>query len=244
MRNKPAYLLESVDNALRLLQLLRDHGRLRVSEAADELGIARSSAHRLLSMLVYRDFATRDDQRGYLPGPGLAAAPIANRTLQVLRHAMLPHMEMLCSRVDETVNLLVRIGTQTRFLASVESTQVLHVGDRQGTVLPARKTSGGKALLAELDRDELAEMYGNDEDFPRLCRELELTKRQGYALNLEDTETGVAAMGRCVTDRTGHAVAALTISIPTVRFGKERVEPLAAELRDATERAGRNLPPL
>src|SRR5918992_1089221 len=211
MKNRPPYSLESVDNALRLLQLLRDQGRLRVADAAAELGTARSTAHRLLAMLVYRDFATQDEQHGYLPGPALSAPPVRDRPLQELRRALLPHLEALC----------VRVGTQTRFLASVESTQILRVGDRAGTVLPATRTSGGKALLATLSRAELAELYlpsgddgghhGQDRDeaamspaeFERLCRALETVRRRGYGLNLEETETGVKAIGRCVHDESG-----------------------------------------
>src|SRR5438445_335664 len=73
MKNKPPYPLQSVDHALQLLQILRDNGSLRVSEAAQELGTARSTAHRLLAMLVYRDFAMQDEARNYLPGPALSA---------------------------------------------------------------------------------------------------------------------------------------------------------------------------
>ena len=71
---RPAYLLESVDNALRLLQMLRDVGAVRLNQAATELGIARSTAHRLLAMLVYRGFAVQDEKRTYHPGPAMGAA--------------------------------------------------------------------------------------------------------------------------------------------------------------------------
>ena len=60
--NKPPYSIDSVDNALRILQTLRDSGQVRVSDVAAELGIARSTAHRLLAMLVYRDFAVQADE--------------------------------------------------------------------------------------------------------------------------------------------------------------------------------------
>ena len=61
---KPAYLLESVDNALKLLQMLRDVGALRLlKEAAEELAIAPSTAHRLFAILVYRGFAVQDEKR-------------------------------------------------------------------------------------------------------------------------------------------------------------------------------------
>jgi DNA-binding IclR family transcriptional regulator len=59
-RATPAYRLSSVDHALELLLLFRSRPALRVSEVAAELDVARSTAHRLLGMLVYRQFAVQD----------------------------------------------------------------------------------------------------------------------------------------------------------------------------------------
>ncbi|MDR7304401.1 IclR family transcriptional regulator [Haloactinomyces albus] len=250
MKNKPSYALASVDNALLLLQMLRDHGNLRVSEAAEELGIARSTAHRLLSMLVYRDFAMQDDRRTYVPGPALAASQVVGRPLQQFRRCLAPHLDALCERVQETVNLIVRVGIQTRFLASVESTQVLHVGDRQGTILPAHLTSGGKALLAELEAEQLERLYTSGtaasterepadvgdsslsgEAWSKLLRELDSVRTCGYSLNIEGTEAGVSALGACVYDAAGEALGAVSISAPSARFGQQRIPVFARELK-------------
>lgn len=85
---RPSYVIASADNALRLVVLLRDVGAVRLSDAAAELGVANSTAHRLLAMLVYRGFAVQDEHRIYHPGPasepdqhdeaGLAISPIAH----------------------------------------------------------------------------------------------------------------------------------------------------------------------
>ncbi|TNC22401.1 IclR family transcriptional regulator [Amycolatopsis alkalitolerans] len=239
MRNKPQYALDSVDNALRLIQLLRDQGRLRVTEAAEELGIGRSTAHRLLAMLVYRGFAEQDETRGYLPGPSLTmTAPLA-RDLQQLRAAALPAMERLCERVEETINLVVRAGTQTRFVATVESRQILHVGDRRGAILPAARTSGGKALLARLTPVEVETLYGigspepalPDAEWKELVSELKLARRRGYAVNPEGTEAGLCAVGMVI----GDSAAALSIAMPSVRYSKQRVTAMVRELRAAAE---------
>ncbi len=247
VKNKPPYAIESVDNALRILQALRDSGRVRVSDLAAELGIARSTAHRLLAMLVYRDFAVQADDRSYLPGPALSARPLRGEPAQRLRRALRPHMEALCDRVGETVNLMVRIGTQTRFLHTVESAQILRVGDRQGTILPAWKTSGGKALLAELPDAELTALLRGaagrppdgitDTERRSLVSELRRVREQGYAENVEETESGVCAVGVCVRDRAGEAVAALTVSAPSVRYTPDRVRVFVRELRNTTGRA-------
>jgi IclR family acetate operon transcriptional repressor len=244
MKNKPPYALESVDNALRLLQMLRDTGRVRVTEAARELGCARSTAHRLLAMLVYRDFAVHDDERGYLPGPALSAPRAAGRPAQLLREALAPHMERLCDQVGETVNLVIRVGPQVRFIACVESAQVLHVGDRRGTILPAHLASGGKALLATLSTEELDELYltGDEPALPpaahtKLRRELTRIRRRGFALNLEQTETGVCAIGTCVYGAGDRPLGALSVAVPSARFPRGAPEPLAAQLRATAERA-------
>lgn len=268
MENRPPYPLQSVDNALQLLQLLRDQGGLRVSEAAAELGTARSTAHRLLAMLVYRGFAIQDENHTYLPGPALSAPSLlGGPRMQRLRRALLPHMEALCDRVDESVNLMVRVGTQTRFLATVESNQALHVGDRQGTILPAHLSSGGRALLAELDDAQLAELYLTEEapgppdrqptgssvadgdtrispaEFRQFLEGIRAVRKCGYALNVEATEAGICAIGKCVVDRSGQVVGALSISAPTPRFPRDRISPLAAELRLTVERASHDLDP-
>ena len=66
VQKRPTYSIEAVDNALQLLQLLRDGGTLRLKDAAEELGVAPSTAHRLLAMLVRRSsLATRILQRGH-----------------------------------------------------------------------------------------------------------------------------------------------------------------------------------
>jgi IclR family transcriptional regulator, acetate operon repressor len=247
VKNKPPYAVESVDNALRILQMLRDSGQVRVSEAAAELGIARSTAHRLLAMLVYRDFAVQAEDRSYRPGPAVSAEPLRGEPAQRLRQVMRPHMQALCDQVAETINLVVRLGTQTRFLHTVESARVLRVGDRQGTILPAWKTSGGKALLAELPDAQLTALLRGSNGRPpegmtaaerrALVSQLRLVRDQGYAENIEESESGVCAIGLCVRDKAGDPVAALSVSAPSVRYTQERSRVFLRELRTTVTRA-------
>jgi IclR family acetate operon transcriptional repressor len=247
VKNKPPYSIESVDNALRILQALRDSGQVRVSDMAAELGIARSTAHRLLAMLVYRDFAVQAEDRSYRPGPALSAGPLRGEPTQRLRQVMRPLMEALCAQVAETINLTVRLGTQSRFLDTVESAQLLRVGDRQGMVLPAWKTSGGKVLLAELPDGQLTALLRGASGRPpdgmtvaerrSLVGELRLIRDQGYAENIEESESGVCAIGVCVRDKAGEPVAALSVSAPSVRYTAGRSRLFLRELRAAVNRA-------
>jgi len=251
VKNKPPYAIESVDNALRILQLLRDSGQIRVSEVAAELGIARSTAHRLLAMLVYRDFAVQAEDRSYRPGPAVSAEPLRAEPTQRLRQVLRPHMEALCGQVNETINLVVLLGTQTRFLHTVESRQVLRVGNRQGTILPAWQTSGGKALLAELSDAQLTALLRTTNGRPpegmtaagrrSLVNELRLVRDRGYAENFEESESGVCAIGLCLKDNSGTPVAALSVSAPAVRYTPGRSQIFLRELKATLARAQADL---
>jgi DNA-binding IclR family transcriptional regulator len=242
LQKRPTYSIEAVDNALVLLQLLRDGGALRLKDAAAELGVAPSTAHRLLAMLVYRGFAVQDENRRYVPGPAMGVGPAGLSWTRMLRELAQPHMELLSSQLNETVNLMVRVGTKVRFLATVEGSNVLRIGDRQGAVLPANLTSGGKAMLAELEpamveqlfRSQNAEIGGDtipDGDYTAFTRELESVRNNGFAANFEGTEEDVSALGMSLHNRHGAVVGALSVAMPSTRFRKVFDDGLVAALR-------------
>ncbi|MFD7440237.1 IclR family transcriptional regulator [Streptomyces sp. NPDC059909] len=238
----PAHGLESVENALSLLLLLRKQGRVRLSEAADHLGVARSTAHRLLATLRGRGFAVQGADKAYRPGPALYRLGMSQRSDYELVESARPHMLWLNERLGETVHLVIRAGAEARFLHSIEGTHALRVGSRAGAVLPAHLASGGKALLAELSVAELAEIYGAqgaghpDTDPETLHRRLGAVRRRGYAVNIGETERGVSAVGAAVHEPGGRAVAAITVSAPSLRFTRARLDEAAAVLREAVHR--------
>lgn len=233
MQNRPAYAIESVDRALRLAALLQHEGAVRVTDAAGVLGISVSGAHRLLSMLVYRDFAEQLPDRSYGPGPLLTAAEPATAPVSLLRRLGPPRLRQLVERTGESANLMVRVGTETRFVSTVETARVLRVGDRAGRSLPAHHTSGGKALLALLPPDELATLYSTRGIDPaRLHRSLDRVRAEGYAINRGETEDGVTAVGMAVIGPDGRASCAISIGLPTPRFRRAALPELVAALAD------------
>ncbi len=236
VKNKPAYGIDSVDHALRLAAVLQQEGPLRVTDAAERLGVARSTAHRLLAMLVYRDFAEQDADRRYVAGPVLRRqAPV--EPVADLRRLALPHLQALVDRTDETANLQIVVGDQARFVATVECRQVLRVGNREGRMLPAHLASGGRAVLATRSDAELADLYSTVgspvPDLAALRRELRRVRRQGLAINDQATETGVTAIGRAVRGPGGAVVAAVSLAMPTARFHRDRLPEWTQDLAAA-----------
>lgn len=239
MKKMPPYRLSSVDNALVLATVLRTEGSLSVTEAARRLGVAPSTAHRLLSMLVYRDFAVQDSSRQYRPGPAFSLEEHQGLGTGLLREVANPHLEALARRTSESVNLVVRVGEFVHFIASWESTQPLRVGSREGMTFPAHLTSGGLALLAELSDAQLRDLYaaprwvGREDirpDLVALQRELAGVRRTGAAVQRNRSEAGVTAVGVSLGE-TGLTPAAVSVSMPTLRYDPTNVEDWLRELR-------------
>ena len=240
LKAPPPYAIASVDHALRAATMLQLEGGLTVSQVAARLGVARSSAHRLLAMLVYRDFAVQDDDRTYRAGPVLELAVHSQSRVAALRAAALPHLQRLADLLDETVNLGIRTGDTVRFIASAEGTQALRVTARDGMVFPAHHTTPGLLLLAELDQSELDSVYAEDRyrehptnrpDLPALGAELARIRRSGFVVNKERSERGLTAVGVAVRDTKGTAIAGLAVSMPSVRYDRHQLPTLVSTLK-------------
>lgn len=244
---KPAYPIESVDKALALLLLLRERRVLTVSEASRELGVAASTAHRLLAMLQYRGFVAQDSvTKAYTLGPVLAELGLAAVRGMDIRAQARPIMQRLVAEVGETAHLGVLRGTDVLFLESVESQRALRVADRTGMTLPAHASAVGKALLASLPVEQLAILYPDRQlttfrpntiaDRDDLLRVLVTVRTRGYATNADESEAGVSGVAAPVRDRAGQVRAALTVSAPTSRLTEEQVAAIApATVRAAAE---------
>ncbi|MER5741999.1 IclR family transcriptional regulator [Streptomyces sp. NPDC002225] len=245
LKTPPPYPIASVDHALRAAAILQLEGGATVSQIAERLGVARSTAHRVLAMLVYRDFAVQDEDRLYRAGPVLELAAHSQSLVSRLRTAAMPHLHQVVDLLGETANLTVRTGGTVRFIASVECRQALRVGSREGMVFPAHRTTAGLLLLADLSDEELDEVYAtaphhdrpaDAPDPARLRTELKRLRGNGFAVNRERSERGLIAVGVPVRDREGTALAGLSVSMPSVRYDPHRLPSLVAAL-NATARA-------
>jgi IclR family transcriptional regulator, acetate operon repressor len=239
----PAYPLHSVAKALELLLLLRDQDRISVAEASRQLGVARSTAHRLVSMLEYYGFTQRDHKARHYPGPALIGLGLAAVVRLDIRQRARKHMQALAEEVGETVTLMSLEGPTVRFLYCVESAQPIRVAGRAGLVRPAHCTSAGKAILAAMPREEFDRLYPSEQlevltddsiaTRTALLAELEKVRRRGFATNIGESDAGLRAVGVAIPEVVGAPSAGLGVSAPASRLTKKVMEAVAA----ATNRA-------
>lgn len=235
----------SVGNALRILKMLRDVGEVRVTQIAEKLGVAPSTAHRLLAELRFQDFVSQvDGSRGYVPGPELLRLVSEMGREQPLDEVARPHLQALCERVTETTNLQVLVGSDVLFLDSVEVDRPLRVVRRAGSHGPAYSTAGGKVLLASLPTAQVRAWFGGHKRLPprtartvsdveQLEAELARVRASGFATNVGEEADGVNAIAVPVVDAEGRTRAAISVAAPAVRLPDEGLTQLITPLQEA-----------
>jgi DNA-binding IclR family transcriptional regulator len=239
--------VSSVDNALTLLAELRDRPSLSVTEGAQLLGVAPSTAHRLLTTLSAHEFVVQETStRRYRTGPRLLEIALSTLGTVDMRQVAWSHLVALAAEVRETASLLVLEGDQVRFLDSAEGPELVRVANRTGDVLPAHLTSAGKAMLAGMPEPELLRAYP-DARIPatsgesgmsreELFDELAQVREDGYATSFERSAAGLSAVAVPITDLTGNPMAAIAVSVPASRLDERRVREIAGVARRHTRR--------
>ena len=226
---RPGGLIGAVDNVLRLLRLFEDHEMIRVNQVAREMGLSRSTVHRMLATLSHHQFVEQDElSRAYKPGPALVdigLSVVSKIDIRAISHTALVSLRDL---TGETAHLgIMRGDTSVLFLDSVESDQIVRTGSRTGRILPAHSTATGKVLLAERTDEEITALYPSgalEAPTPRalasveeLLEELAQVRRLGYAVNHGESEDDVAAVAAAVRDQRGRIRCALVTTAPLSR---------------------------
>jgi IclR family transcriptional regulator, KDG regulon repressor len=205
------------------------------TQLAEDLGIAKSTLSELLSALRRMGYVD-SVERGYIPGPGLLAlsyrlAPRASFD-DGLRHRLRPTLEALAAMTGETVVLSVEIGgdeSRAGFIFPidhVESPSPLRFVPIAGEPQPLYRTAAGRVFLAfsgrsasSLPAASLVKTTDKTLVDPRLIdAELKRVRRQGYAVSIDETLEGLAAIAAPLLDGTERPMAAVSVFGPSQRL--------------------------
>lgn len=235
---QPNYPISSVGNALRLLLAFKDQRRLRLSDAAREIGVSTSTAHRLLAMLQSFDFVRQEkESRTYILGPVFLDIGLQAVKNMDIRSIARPILADLAVRLDETVHLAVLEGANVRYVFSVEGEHQLRVADRTGQVLPAHSSAMGRALLSDLSTQRLNEVLqelttrDHSLDLDSLTEQLDKIRDTGYSINSRPDD--VTSMAMTVQDPDGRTIAAINAAGPSSRMTKQGQKQIARHMHAA-----------
>lgn len=231
--------VESVDRALLVLEALAGAGPagLSLAELASRLAVHKTTVHRALAALRFRDFVVQDPSSGhYVLGgaaTGLAEAYFGEENLPALLH---PALVALCSATQELVHLGILSGTQVVYLDKVEPERAVRVWSAVGRRMPAVTTALGRAMLAARGAsreivDRYAEVADGQISSARVWAEVERARDRGWSREVEENEPGIACIGAPLL-RGGVAVAAVSVTAPVERMGEPRLEEIYAQMRE------------
>jgi IclR family KDG regulon transcriptional repressor len=231
-----------VHAALSVMELVVSHGPLGLGDLARELGLPKSTLHRICAILVDRGWAVRDELGRYEPGVraiGLGSRAADLPIITGFRQAAAG----LMTRHDETVCLAVLDGQDSVFIAIEETTQPVRLLTWVGRRAPAFASASGRVILASRPPDAVAAEYAARplitptgrrlRSIAELHEILDAVRARGYAENHEDTAVGLYTASVPVVNQSGTVLAAMTMCVPTSRMSADRREAIIADLRAA-----------
>ncbi|WP_367125596.1 IclR family transcriptional regulator [Streptomyces phytohabitans] len=247
-------LVPAVTRALDILELFLDsEGPLTAPDITRRLQLPRTTVHELVTTLTARGYLVPvPDQPGryrlgvrtYQLGSRYAEQlDLAAEGRQVARN--------VAETCDETVHVAVLEGMDVIYIAKIDSTHAVRMVSAAGRKLPAHCTSVGKMLLASLSEAELdarLEAHGpltamtpNSLTEPDALRDaLTEVRARGVAVEQRESNPDVSCVAAPVRDSGGRVVAALSVSVPMIRWSDERRDELAAlAVKGAAELSGR-----
>ena len=228
-----------LDKSVAILAALADQGPLPLAGLVSATGLSRPTTHRLAAALEAHRLVGRDEAGRYRLGLRLLGWAGAVRVELGLVEAARPVLAALRDETGESAQLFVREGDARLCVAASERPAGLRDTVPIGAVLPIDRGSGGKVLLA-FGAESASAAAGR---FPEVdAAELEAIRRRGWAASVAEREDGVCSVSAPVLDSGDQVHAALGVSGPINRLGRQPgrhlAAPVLAAARELERRAG------
>ncbi|RUT27669.1 IclR family transcriptional regulator [Paenibacillus zeisoli] len=219
--------VRAVERALDILMCFTKATDLGLTEISSQIGLHKSTVHRLMATLEEKGFVIRD-----------AATEKYRLGLRIwelsahLSHSddpavlLLPQMEQLRDRLGETVSLYLLDGMERLRIQAVQSKQAIRRVAPVGARLPLYVGASSKVLVAFADPGILQAVLSSPDwpasvDKEDYVRQMEEIRSKGYATSYEEREPGAAAVSAPIFNHAGQAAAALSVSGPVSRLSPQ-----------------------
>lgn len=257
MSDKPKYPVQTVGNAIEILDILAKDMSNRgvgVTDISREMNMGKSSVHRILDTLLYYGYVIKDAETSrYRLGWGLYT--IGQRVPQQNQIFSLDsaYLIELSKKTGETVNLGVRDRDEVIIISKLEGTNAgLRVGIQVGEHEPIHATALGKMLIADMTDNDVAEIMGENAVFHKftdntisdareLLQDLKQVRAKGYSVDNQEFAVGMICIAMPIRDYTGNIIAAVSVSSPSNHLNDERIDFITSNLRECCGRISWNM---
>lgn len=240
-REKESYSIQSVENALDVLEALcEESDDVRISRLSEKLNMNKTSVFRLLATLENRGYVEREQGSGKYR-LGLSAYEIGQKFLSrmgLLSKAR-PVMEKLVRQCNEAVYLIVGRGEDILFFDLIDTPQQVKIVSLVGKKYPLSVTSAGKVLLAHLPDEELDLLRGHFQNknqyFPGI-EELQEIRHEGVCADRGALGEGISCIAAPLFSAGGKLSGSLCVVGPEFRLTPEVIrEEILSPLKEAAQ---------
>jgi DNA-binding IclR family transcriptional regulator len=216
-----------------LLCFSRQTPELTMTQIAEQVGMHKSTVHRMLATLEGKRFVQRNPATGTYR-LGIRLLQMAYLTLEHndLRQLATPFLHRLCEQYQENIDLAVLDDTDVVFLDVIEGPQRVKLSAAIGQRLPAFATASGKAILAFMPDETVQRIL--ERGMPQLTQHtirspgalfenLRHARERGFAIDEQEFEEGINAVAAPILDLNGQPIAAVAVAGPAYRLTRERM---------------------
>ena len=256
-KSKSDYSIQTVSNALRVLEVFSEEDEIGVSDLSRRLDLHKNNVFRLLATLEengYIEQSARSEQ--YRLGTGCLELGRAFARGNTMLQSARPILVEMAARLGETVHIATLRNFEVIHLDSEVPEQLILTASRVGLRLPAHCTALGKVLIAGLEPDararfaeESSSQSGLESRTPdtivnpdKFSEHLSTVAIQGFGVDLEEYEVGLRCVAAPVHNEAGRVVAAISVSGPSFRLSEDLLHGTVTQtVVDAAERLSRVL---
>jgi DNA-binding IclR family transcriptional regulator len=222
--------VKTADMVFEVIETLIKHDGIRVTTLANEMDIAKSTAHRYLATLEDLKYLDKEGEVYRVGVKFLQVGEYARARDPAYPMAKKKVIE-LAEETSERAQFLIEAHGKAAYIHREYGEQGIKTGNDIGDWVPLHSTAAGKAILSEYPDervDEIIEQHGLEQltpatitDRDALFDELEMIREKGYSTNNQENIDGLRAIGAPIKGPNGSVVGSISVSGPTHRIKGE-----------------------
>lgn len=238
----------SLEKGVHLLTaFLPDNKELGIIEIANLFAMNRSTVSRMLTVLKRQGLVLQNpESKKYSLGPMIASLSTAYQSSFQPRLTMLakPYLDTLRNELENTVVLALPQDNGIVIVYVTEGLGPLKVVAQVGELRHFHTTAGGKAFLAFAPSHRIEQVLKSDlvkktdstiVDPAELKKELDKTRKRGFAFDAGGYFEGVSAFAVPLLDNSGLPIAAITVAGPSSTITWQKRDFFVDKLKKAAE---------
>lgn len=242
--------IQVADKIFLVMETLAQNGPMGLLELSTQLGLNKTTTHRILSSLHYAGYVSQNAENARY-SLTLKILELSNKVLEKMDILDLtsPYLHQLTEFSGETVHLVQLDGTNAIYINKMESyDNSLRLVSRVGKRIPLYCSSVGKVLLAGMTDEKIHEIWLASDvrqlteytitDWGTFLGTIQKVRQDGIAYDNEENEIGVKCVAVALESHSQALSYAISVSGPASRMTNEKVEKIAEELLKTKRQIG------